>query len=132
MAHTHQDYAAMSEQEDDFVLRGKVQVDDAYLGGEHCGGKTGRGSENKVPIFADHSVYDAGHQKHVKLATLTAFSFVAIAGWAQDSLKPGCEVISDGFACFRAVAEVGCCRQAVDLRGRHPANCLNFAGSTHY
>ena len=43
---------AMSEQEDSFVLRGKVHIDDAYLGGEHSGCKPGRGSENKLPIVA--------------------------------------------------------------------------------
>jgi hypothetical protein len=30
----------------------RVQMDDAYLGGERSGGKTGRGSENNVPIAA--------------------------------------------------------------------------------
>ena len=31
---------------------GRVEVDDAYLGGERSGGKPGRGSENKVPFVA--------------------------------------------------------------------------------
>ena len=43
---------AMSEQEEACVLHGKVQLDDAYFGGERNGGKAGRGSENKVPIVA--------------------------------------------------------------------------------
>jgi hypothetical protein len=34
------------------VLRGSIQMDDAYLGREHTGGKTGRGSENITPIVA--------------------------------------------------------------------------------
>ena len=33
-------------------LDGRVEIDDAYLGGERSGGKTGRGSENKVPFVA--------------------------------------------------------------------------------
>ena len=60
----------MSEQDDALVLRGKVQVDDAYLGGEHCCGRLGLGSENKVPNVAAVSVDDAGHQHYVKLAML--------------------------------------------------------------
>ena len=32
---------AMSEREDAYVLRGKIQMDDAYLGGERPGGKAG-------------------------------------------------------------------------------------------
>jgi len=43
---------AMSEREEAYVLQGKVQIDDAYLGGEFPGGKAGRGSENNVPIVA--------------------------------------------------------------------------------
>lgn len=35
---------AMSEREEAYLLRGKVQIDDAYLGGERCGGKLGLGS----------------------------------------------------------------------------------------
>ena len=66
------------------------------------------------------SVDDAGHPRYVKLATVTTFSFAAIADWAQDSLAIGCEVISDGLACFRAVTEVGCLHQTVVVKGRHP------------
>jgi transposase-like protein len=111
---------ALKERDGAYVLRGKIQVDDAYLGGERCGGKPGRGSENKVPIVAAVSVDDAGHPRYVKLATVTTFSFAAIADWAQDSLAIGCEVISDELACFRAVTEVGYPHQAVVVKGRHP------------
>jgi len=82
---------AMKERDGADVLRGKVQVDDAYLGGENCGGKPGRGSENKVPIVAAVSYDDAGHPRYVKLATVTTLSFAAIAEWAQDSLAIGCD-----------------------------------------
>lgn len=109
---------AISEREEAYVLRGKVQVDDAYLGGESIGGKAGRGSENKVPIVAAVSLDDAGHPRYVKLA--------AIADWAQDSLSIGCEVISDGLACFCAVTEVGCLHQAVVVKGRHPNELPEF------
>ena len=111
---------AMTEREDAYVLRGKVQVDDAYLGEERCGGKAGRGSENKVPIVAAVSIDDAGHPRYMKLATVATFTFAAIADSAQDSLTIGCEVISDGLPCFRAVTEVGCLQQAVVVKGRHP------------
>jgi len=51
---------AMSEQEDFFVMRVKVQIDDAHLGGEHCGGRPVRASENWVSIIVAASVGDAG------------------------------------------------------------------------
>lgn len=34
---------AMCEREEAYLLRGKVRIDDAYLGGERNGGKAGRG-----------------------------------------------------------------------------------------
>lgn len=43
-------------------------MDDAYLGGERCGGKPERESENKVAIVAAASVDEAGHPQYVKLA----------------------------------------------------------------
>ena len=117
---------AMCEREEAYLLRGKVQIDDAYLGGERNGGKAGRGSENKVPIVAAVSIDDAGHPVHVKLATVRTFSFAAIADWTQVALAKGCEVISDGLACFRAVAEVGCVHQPVIVKGRHPKELPEF------
>ena len=72
----------------------RFEVDGAYLGRErHC---------------AAVSLNDAGHPRHMKLATMATYSFAAIADWSQDSLATGCEVKAAGLACFRAVAEVGC------------------------
>jgi hypothetical protein len=42
----------MRQREDSRQLDGRVEIDDAYLGGELSGGKSGRGSENKVPFIA--------------------------------------------------------------------------------
>jgi hypothetical protein len=117
---------AMSEQEKSYVLRGKVQLDDAYLSGEHNGNKPGRGSENKVRIVAAFSLDEAGDPIHVKVAKVETFSFAAIADRAQDALARGWEVISDGLACFRAVAEVGCIHQPVIVKGRHPKDLPDF------
>jgi hypothetical protein len=42
----------MRVREDDRQLDGRVEIDDAYVGGERSGGKTAPGSENKVPFVA--------------------------------------------------------------------------------
>jgi len=41
---------AMADREEAYLLRGKIQIDDAYLGGELPCGQAGWGSENKNPI----------------------------------------------------------------------------------
>jgi hypothetical protein len=48
----HKLMEVMREREDTRQLEGRVEIDDAYLGGERTGGKVGRGSENKVPFVA--------------------------------------------------------------------------------
>ena len=54
---------AITEREEAYLLRGKIQMDDSYLGGELPGGKPGRGSENKIPIVAAVSLNEAGHSR---------------------------------------------------------------------
>jgi hypothetical protein len=60
------------------------------------------------------------------MAKVDTFSFAAIADWAQGAMARGWEVISDGLACFRAVAEVGCIHQPVIVKGRHPKDLPDF------
>jgi transposase-like protein len=117
---------AMSEQDDDYVLKGKVQIDDAYFGGERPGGKAGRGSENKVPIVAAISLNAAGHPIHAKVSPVSGFTSEALAAWAKQHLSSSCSVLSDGLACFRSVVAAGCSHTAVVTGGRHPNDLPQF------
>jgi hypothetical protein len=98
----------MREREEKTVLGDRVEVDDAYLGGEHPGGKAGRGSENKVPFVAAVETNDQGHPLRAVFAQVASFSSTEIAAWASCWLAPSTTVVSDGLACFRAVTAAGC------------------------
>jgi len=117
---------AMSEREDAYMLRGKIQMDDAYLGGERPCGKAGRGSENKIPIVAAVSLSEAGHPIHAKITPVTGFSSEALGAWARENLDPGCAVLSDGLACFRSVTTAGCSYEAIVTGGKHPNDLPQF------
>jgi transposase-like protein len=117
---------AMSEREEAYLLRGKIQMDDSYLGGEHPGGKAGRGSENKIPIIAAVSLNEAGHPIHARVTAVSGFSSEAIADWAKRHLSPGSQVLSDGLACFRAVTTANCHHKAVITGGKHPNELPQF------
>jgi hypothetical protein len=104
----HKILRAMADREDVYLLRGKVQIDDSYLGGELPGGKAGRGSDNKIPIVAAVSLNEAGHPIHARITAVSGFSSEAIAEWAKRHLAPGSQGLSDGMACFRAVTTAGC------------------------
>jgi hypothetical protein len=116
----------MSEREEAYVLKGNVLIDDAYLGGEHPGGKAGRGSENKVPIVAAVSLNQAGNPIHVKISPVSGFSSQGIGLWAQGALGAGCVVLSDGLACFRSVIDAGCEHTFIVTGGRHPDQLPEF------
>lgn len=122
----HKVMQAMVTREAGHVLDGRVQVDDAYLGGERSGGKAGRGSENKVPFVAAVSLNDDGHPLYVRLSPVAGFSREAIAQWAQATLAPGSTVVSDGLACFAAVTTAGCTHQPTVVAGRKPQDVPEF------
>jgi hypothetical protein len=67
----------------------------------------------------------AGDPLHVWVVIDQTYSFAAIADWLQDALARGCE-LSDGLACFPAVAEVGCLDQQVIVYVRHPKDLPDF------
>jgi hypothetical protein len=117
---------AMVEREAATVLRGTVQVDDAYLGGELVGGAVGRGSENKVPFIGAVSLNDQGHPLCAKFTRLPGFTRSAIADWAGANLAPSSTVISDGLACFAGVTDSGCTHQPTVVGARKPKDLPMF------
>lgn len=117
---------AMADREEAYLLRGKIQIDDSYLGGELPGGKAGRGSENKIPIVAAVSLNEAGHPIHARITAVSGFSSEAIADWSKQHLAPGSQVLSDGLACFRAVTTANCHHKAVITGGKHPNELPQF------
>lgn len=117
---------AMGRQDRTHRLGGEVQLDDAYLGGERAGGKSGRGSENKVPFVAAVSVNEAGHPMHLKLNLVSGFTTQAVSKWAKASLLPDTLVVSDGLACFAAVTDAGCVHLPTVVGGLKPRDLPEF------
>ena len=103
----HKLMQVMREREADGVLSGREITDDAYLGGERHG-KRGRGSENKVPFIAAIEVDAADRPLRVHFDRVTGFSSEAVSAWARQHLASQSSVVSDGLACFAAVATAGC------------------------
>ena len=80
-------------------LSGRIEIDDAYLGGERSGGKRGRGAPGKTPFVAAVWRRPAEGEGPVRLKlrrVLPASDAASIAGFANRSLDPDCAVVSDG------------------------------------
>ena len=73
----------IKERDDSQPLSGTVQVDDAYYGGEHRGGKRGRGSENKTPFIAAVSTNEEGHPMKMNFTVLKGFRLTEISKWSK-------------------------------------------------
>lgn len=123
----HKLMQAMVERESAYTLTGDIQVDDAYLGGELTGGTAGRGSGNKVPFVAAVSLNPDGHPLYTKMTPVPGFTRTAIAAWAAKVLTPGCQVTSDGLACFGGVTDAGCDHQAIIVGSRKPKDLPEFS-----
>lgn len=108
----HKLMEVMRLREDSRQLDGRVEIDDAYLGGERSGGKTGRGSENKVPFVAAVQTTPAGQPQLVCLRQ-QPFTGEEVAVFAARSLAPSATVVSDGLWCFGAVQIVGAAHERV-------------------
>jgi transposase-like protein len=110
----------MMERDASKRLTGRVEIDDAYVGGERTGGKRGRGAPGKTPFVAAVETTPDGKPVRLKLRRVVSFSNHAISGFARSSLDPRSEVVSDGLACFGAVSDAGCKHQAIKT-GSGPA-----------
>ena len=107
----HKLMQVMYERESTTRLSGRIEVDDAYLGGENPGGKAGRGSENKVPFIAAVQTNKKNHPVYAVFSQVKAFTGEEVTAWANRSLVPSATVVSDGLWCFRSVKETGCSQQ---------------------
>ena len=80
--------AVMARREGEKPLTGRVEMDDAYLGGVRSGGKRGRGAAGKTPFVAAVSTTE-GRPRKLKLVPVKGFRKREIARGAKHWLAPG-------------------------------------------
>jgi len=97
-----------------YVLSGRVEMDDCYLGGPCSGGKRGRGTDktkvvvalsktNKgIPLFAHVQVVE-----DLKTETLQRF--------VNQHLAEGTAIECDGYSCYRGLTGVNCHGKTFDV-----------------
>jgi hypothetical protein len=99
----HKLMQVMLERDHDQPLTGeRVEVDDAYLGGERSDGTTGRGTSGQTPFVAAVQTTVEGQPVRVKFSRVAGFTREDIKRWGQQHLSPGSTVYSDGLSCFLA------------------------------
>jgi hypothetical protein len=106
----------MRQREDGRQLSGRVEIDDAYLGGEHSGGKSGRGSENKVPFIAAVQTTEDG-QAVLACLSPRPFTKEAVADFMGRSLVLPLRLVSDGLSCFTVAGALGAVHERIVTGG---------------
>src|SRR4030088_2488804 len=119
----HKLMQVMMERDATKRLTGRIEVDDAYLGGERNGGKRGRGSPGKTPIVAEVEAQPEGKPIRLKLRRVKGFRRAETAPVAQRISHPASTVVSDGLHCL---ALPGKARSAnlVSVNGSSPKAAL--------
>lgn len=101
----HKLLQVMQEREHSRELTGRVEIDDAYLGGERKG-TPGRGSPNKVPFIAAVQTTDDGRPFYVRFDCIQRFDHSSIESWSQQALTATTCAYSDGLPAFTILAEM--------------------------
>ena len=102
----HKLLEVMRQREEDRQLTGRIEMDDAYLGGERHGGTAGRGSENKVSFVAAVQTTESG-QPHLVCYSKRAFTKESLKEFMSTSIALPATVVSDGLSCFAVAREMG-------------------------
>src|SRR4029450_6599738 len=89
-------------------LEGRVEVDDAYLGGQRSGGKRGRGAAGKTPFVAAVETTPERKPRRLRLTVVKGFRKKEIEKLAKRDFAAGSNIVSDGLSCWTAVERAGC------------------------
>ena len=119
----HKLLEAMRLAESDRQLSGRVEIDDAYLGGEKSGGKAGRGSQNKVPFVAAVQTTENG-LPHLACLSSRPFTKAALEDFIATSMALPLTLVSDGLGCFTVAAGMGAVHDR-EVTGGGKASVLN-------
>jgi transposase-like protein len=103
----HKLMQVMLDREKGRILSGRVEIDDAYQGGERHDGTTGRGTTGKTPFLAAVQTTPdgatGGKVLYVKLSKVRNFKSRTVRSWARRSLAKTTHVLTDGMSGFRTL-----------------------------
>lgn len=122
----HKLMEVMAQREESRVLAGRVEIDDAYLGGERPrqAGRAGRGSENKIPFVVAVETTDDGKPRRVCFEPIR-FIKKDIQAWANRRLAADATVYSDSLPSMKAGLALEITNHHAIRTGRGRASALH-------
>jgi len=101
---------AMRVRDDDYLLSGVVEMDDAYFGAPSKG-KDGRGTNKAKAVIAlskDHK----NHPAYLKIKVIDQVSIEEINRIAKECIEPGSRIVSDGHSSYKKLVDHGYLHEA--------------------
>lgn len=107
-------------------LEGRIEIDDAYLGGERSG-KRGRGSAGKTPFVAAVETAPDQRLRRFGLTVVDSFRTDTVERPAKTPFAPGSYLVSDGLTPWPVVERAAGSHWSMAIgAGRRAARCAPF------
>jgi len=97
---------AMGKQEENSLLDGIIELDDAFFGSPTEGGKRGRGTDKTV-VLTSVSLTEDGKPKHAKMKVVDSVDSDSVTAFANEYIEKGSEIRTDGFRAYNPLANNG-------------------------
>ena len=98
----HKIRRAMQKREEQYVLTGIVEMDEAYFGGPGEQPKAGRGT-NKTPVLVAMALTPQGKPKHLKMKAVPSVKGETIKHFVVNSLDSNVTIVNDGFRAYQGL-----------------------------
>lgn len=87
-------------------LTGRVEVDEAYVGGQHEGAR-GRGSEGKTLVLVAVEGHAGKTLGRVRFRCIKTINRSTAESFVKDCVEPGTQVVTDGLSAYGHLREAG-------------------------
>jgi hypothetical protein len=96
-------------------LRGTVEVDETYIGGEEHSVSSGRGTGNKVLVAIAVELQEYGNEKkqglrklgRVRLSVIPDASGASLSSFVIENIEKGSEIVTDGWSGYSFIKKSG-------------------------
>ncbi len=88
-------------------LRGRVEVDETYVGGSDAGGKRGRGSKRKAIVVIAVEVHSPKGFGRMRMRRIPDVSGSSLRSFVRDVVEKGSEILTDGWGGYNELSGCG-------------------------
>lgn len=96
-------------------LRGEVEVDETYVGGEEEGGRLGRSTLKKAIVAIGIEREQGKGLGRVRLSWVEDVTAASLETFVRETVEPGAVVYTDAFRSYDALAAIGYRHQVINL-----------------